>query len=114
MVLFTEAVANNSKCGKKEAHTSWSMVTCKGSTRRYYWNYLELLALCRRTLTDEHHRYAIIARPDKLGTDPMAYGVLNRQMDAAGRRNQEESNPLSRHQIQPGVENEQADAGRDG
>ena len=44
----------------------------------------------------------------------MTYGVLNRQMDAAGRGNQEESNPVSRHQIQPGVEKEQTDAGRDG
>ena len=34
---------------------------------------LRFLALCRRTLGSERHRYAI-ARPDKLGTDPMAYG----------------------------------------
>ena len=33
----------------------------------------ELLALCRRTLGSERHRYAI-PWPDKLGTDPMAYG----------------------------------------
>ena len=44
----------------------------------------------------------------------MTYGVLNRQMGAAGRGNQEESNPLCRNQIQPGVKKEQADAGRDG
>ena len=30
-----------------------------------------LLALCRRTLGSERHRYAI-AWPDKLGNDPMA------------------------------------------
>ena len=34
-----------------------------------------LLALCRRNLGGERHRHAI-ALPDKLGTDPMAYGGI--------------------------------------
>ena len=47
------------------------MVTCQGSTRSELpWG---LPALCRRTLGSERHRYAV-AWPDKLGTDPMAYG----------------------------------------
>ena len=40
-----------------------------------------LLALCRRTLFSEcHHRHAI-AWPDKLGTGPMAYGGISKQMN---------------------------------
>ena len=39
----------------------------------------------------ERHRYAI-AWPDKLGTDPMAYGGLNKDMDAAA---EFRSNPLT-------------------
>ena len=34
----------NSRCGKREAHINWSMVTCKGST--CYWNYLEYYWPC--------------------------------------------------------------------
>ena len=34
-----------------------------------------LLALCRRNLGSERHRHAT-ALPDKLGTDPMAYGGI--------------------------------------
>ena len=34
------------------------------------------LALRRRTLGSEHHHRYAIARPDKLGTDPMAYVCL--------------------------------------
>ena len=47
------------------------MVICQGSTRSELPR--GLLALCRRTLGSERHWYAI-ARPYKLGTDPMAYG----------------------------------------
>ena len=55
------------------------MVTCQSSTRSELpWG---LLALCRRTLGSERHRYAI-AWPDELGADPIAYGNLN-EMDAA-------------------------------
>ena len=54
------------------------------------------------------HRYAI-AWPDKLGTDPMAYGGFI--MDAAAELGR---NPVSKHQIQPEYGDEQADAGRDG
>ena len=39
----------------------------------------------------KRHRYAI-AWPDKLGTDPMAYGGLNKDMDAAA---EFRSNPLT-------------------
>ena len=46
------------------------MVTCQDSTRSELpWG---VLALCRRTLGSERHRYGI-AQPDKLGTDPMVY-----------------------------------------
>ena len=38
-------------------------------------SFSRLLALRRRTLGSERHRYAI-AWPDKLRTDPMAYGGL--------------------------------------
>ena len=59
--------------GKKthtHTHTHGDLI-CQGSTRSELpWG---LLALCRRTLGSERHRYAI-AWPDKLGTDPMAYG----------------------------------------
>ena len=37
-----------------------------------------------------------IARPDKRGTGPMAYGGLNKELDAAAEL---ERNPLSRHHI---------------
>ena len=37
--------------------------------------------------------------------------VLNEKMDAAAKLGR---NPVSKHQIQPGYVNEQADAGRDG
>ena len=68
-----------------------------GSTR--YWNYPEdwLMVLCRQTLGSERHRYEI-AWPDKLGTDPMAYGGLNKYMDAAAELGR---NPVSKHHIQP-------------
>ena len=65
--------------------------------------------MCRRTLGSERHRYAI-ARPDKLGTDPMASSGLNKYMDAAAELGR---NPVSKHQIQPEYGDEQADAGRD-
>ena len=59
---------------EREAHINWSMVICQGNTRlELPWG---LLALCRRTLGSECHRYAI-AWPDKLGTGPMAHGGLN-------------------------------------
>ena len=40
----------------------------------------------------------------------MAYGGLNKQMDAATEFGR---NPMSKHQIQPEYGDEQADAGRD-
>ena len=40
----------------------------------------------------------------------MAYGGLNKQMDAAAELGR---NPVSKHQIQPDNGDEQADAGRD-
>ena len=40
----------------------------------------------------------------------MAYGGLNKSMDAAAKLGR---NPVSKHQIQPEYEDEQADAGRD-
>ena len=53
-----------------------------------------------------------LLRDDKLGTDPMAYSlaVLNKDVDAAAALGR---NPVSRHQIQPEYEDEQADAGQD-
>ena len=48
--------------------------------------------------------------PNKLGTDPMTYGGLNKKMAAAAELAR---NPVSKHQIQPGYGDEQADAGRD-
>ena len=41
----------------------------------------------------------------------MAYGGLNKYMDAAAETGR---NRASKHQIQPELENEQANAGRDG
>ena len=41
------------------------------------------------TLGSERHRYAIIAWPDKLGTDPMAVGGCS--MNGRRRGNREES-----------------------
>ena len=41
----------------------------------------------------------------------MAYGGLNKLMDAVAELGR---NPVSKHQIQPEYEDEQADAGRDG
>ena len=83
------------------------MVICQqGSNRSELpWG---LLALCRWTLGSERHRYAI-AWPDKLETDPMAYGGFI--MDAAAELGR---NPVRKHQIQPEYGDEQADAGRDG
>ena len=52
----------NSGCGKERRILIGRLELLRG-----------LLALCRRTLGSERHRYAIV-RPDKLGTDPMAYG----------------------------------------
>ena len=50
-----------------------------------------ILVLCRRTFGSDRHRYAIIALgPDKLGTDPMAYGGLN-EKNGRRRGNREES-----------------------
>ena len=56
----------------------------------------------------ERHRYAI-AWPDKLGTDPMAYDGIDKQMDAAAELGRK---PVSKHQIQPEYGDEQADSGR--
>ena len=72
-----------------------------GTTLRFI-----LLALHRRSLGSERHRYAI-AWPDKLGTDPMA--------DAAAELGR---NPLIivKHEVQPEYvcgDDEQADAGRE-
>ena len=55
------------------------------------------MALCRRTLGSESHRYAI-ARPDKLGTDSMPYGGINESLDAAAETGR---NPVSKHKIHP-------------
>ena len=44
------------------------------------------------------------------GTDPMTYGGLYKEMDAAAELGR---NPVSKHQIQPEYEDEQADVGRD-
>ena len=41
---------------EREVHINWSMVTCQGSTRSELPP--GLLALCRRTLGGERHRYA--------------------------------------------------------
>ena len=41
---------------EREAHINWSMVTCQGSTRSELPR--GLLAMCRRTLGSERHRYA--------------------------------------------------------
>ena len=81
-----------------------------GSTR--YGNYLEdyLLASSLRTLGSERHRPAS-ASPDQLGTGPMVYGGLNKQMDAAAELKR---NPVSKHQIQSAYGDKQGDAGRDG
>ena len=50
--------------------------------------------------------------PPKLGTDTMmAYGGLNKSMDAAAEIGR---NPVFKHQIQPEYGDEQADAGRGG
>ena len=52
---------------------NWSMVTCQMAAPVTGTTLRGLLALCRRALGSERHRYAF-ARPDKLGTDPMANG----------------------------------------
>ena len=46
----------------------------------------------------------------QLGIHPMAYGGLNKYMDAAAELGK---NLVSKHQIQPEYGDEQADAGRD-
>ena len=46
---------------------------------------------------------------DRLGADPMTYGI-DKLMDAAAEVGR---NPVSKHQIQPEYGDEQADAGRD-
>ena len=67
------------------------------------------MALCRRTLGSERHRYAI-ARPDKLGTDSIAVGGIHRCTPSR------KAGGISSVRIRFGlsVENEQADAGRGG
>ena len=63
------------------------MVTCKGSTR--YWNYLEEYWPCVGGLLVVN----------AIGTqlrDPMAYGGINKLMDAAAEFGR---NPVSKHQI---------------
>ena len=66
-------VGENAKRGAQKNGPWWNL------KRQYPFLKLPwgLLALCRRTLGIERHRYAI-AWPDKLGTDPMAYGSLNK------------------------------------
>ena len=60
-----------------------------------------LMALCRRTLGGERHRYAT-AWPDKFGTDPMAVGGIYRRLHRHGRGKREEGKePVTKHQIQP-------------
>ena len=71
---------------------NWSMVTCAG----------ELSAV--NAIGTE------LCIPDKLGTDPIAYSGLNKEMDAAAKLGR---NPVSKHQIQPEYGDEKADAGRD-
>ena len=51
-----------------------------------------------------------VRRHDQLGTDPIAYDNLNKQMKAAAEIGR---NPVSKHQIQPEYGDKQADAGRD-
>ena len=64
------------------------MLTCQGSTRSELPR--GLLALCRRSLGSERHRYTNNARPDKLGTEPMAYGGF-KQINGRRRGTREES-----------------------
>ena len=68
----------NSGCEQREAHTNWSIYgdlqKAAPVTGTLPWG---LLTLCRQTLGSERHRYTI-AWPDKLGTDPIAHGGLNK------------------------------------
>ena len=68
-----------------------------------------LLALCRRTLGRERHRYAI-AWLNTLGTDPMAYGDITQWTPPR----KSERIPWVSSRFSLSVENEQAHAGRDG
>ena len=75
-LLSTCRLHTNGGCGKRESHIYWAMVM-----ERHHPLLVELpwglLALCRRILGSECHRFAI-ARPDKLGTGPISYGGLNK------------------------------------
>ena len=52
----------------------WSYLKRQHSLLELKWG---LLALCRQTVGSERDRY-VIARPDKVGTDPMAVVGINR------------------------------------
>ena len=83
-------VLQNRACGNKEAHRNWSHRVAGTPVR---WGQLDL---CRRNLDGQRPRHAIIAWPDKLGTDPMAVGGLD--LDAVGGivRRKQERNPWVR------------------
>ena len=74
-LLPTCPLRTNNGGGKREAYI-WlvRVMQRKHPLLELPWG---LLALCRRTLGSERYRYAI-AWPDKLGTDPMAHGGLNK------------------------------------
>ena len=72
-------------------------------------NGTKLLAQYRRALDSERHRHEV-ARPDKLGTDPMVYGGI-RQWTSPRTSG---GIPRISTRFSLSVENKQTDAGRDG
>ena len=96
---FNMPTSYQKRVWEREAHINWSMATFQGSTRseledlgafRFFFKLpCGLLALWKRTLGSERHRYAI-RRLNKLGTDPMAYGGF-KQINGCCQGTREES-----------------------
>ena len=101
--------ANNRGCGKKEVHIDWSMVrSAKAALVNGTKLPRGLLAQCRRTFGSERHRHEV-TRPDKLGTDPMAYGGIYKWTSPRKLG----GIPRVSTRFSLSVKNEQTDAGRD-
>ena len=76
-----------------------------------YWNYLEDYWPCAGGLSAVNAIGTQLRDPINSGLTRWRMVVLNKQMDAVAELG---SNPVSKLQIQPEYEDEQADAGRDG
>ena len=104
-ILLTCPLHITSGCGKRDAHSIWSMVTCKGSITRY-WNYLEDYSPCAGGFSAVDAIGTQLRDPINSGSDPMAYGSMNKWTPPR----KSGGIPKVSNRFSLNVENEQADA----